>query len=58
MTTDCVAVIVDTCKYPTIGWYSKHNGEWVLEDKDIKGYVIAWYPLPNYQTFKKYKDGN
>ena len=47
--SDCVAVMVENFKYPTIGWYNKKFNEWVLEDNDVKGKVVKWYPLPNYR---------
>lgn len=40
--------MVDNFKYPTIGWYNKKLEEWVLEDRDAKGKVLKWFPLPNY----------
>ena len=48
-TSECVAVMVDKFKYPTIGWYNRKFEEWVLEDRDVKGKVLRWFPLPNYR---------
>ena len=48
-TSECVAVMVDKFKYPTIGWYNRKFEDWVLEDRDVKGKVLRWFPLPNYR---------